>query len=132
MRRSILLITAVAATLTLAACAGESPRTDPSSSRPPLRTSDPAPIGPAGTPTTLSDARWNAIRDDLQARGVSGAPELISAEDVVFSDGSLGCPSPGTSYIQSIIDGTRAIVRADGADYDYRFGGTDTPTLCTR
>ncbi len=134
MRRSLLLVAAVAATLSLTSCAavGGSGEAPGASERPPLRTSDPAPLGPTGTPTTVPDARWSAIVSDLEARGVTGEPELVSAEDVVFSDGSLGCPSPGVSYTQSLVDGMRVVVRVDGTEYDYRFGGSDAPVLCTR
>lgn len=136
MRRSLLLITAAAAALTLTSCAGagaDGPTPAPSgSNRPPFRSADPAPLGPTGTPAAVPPARWQAIVDDLTARGITGDPEVVSAEEVVFSDGSLGCPSPGVAYTQALVDGMRVIVRAGDAQYDYRFGGTDTPKLCAR
>lgn len=136
MRRSFLLVAAAAAALTLSSCAGagtdDGTPASTASTRPPFRSADPTPLGPTGTPATVPDARWSAIVRDLASRGVRADPELISAEDVVFSDGSLGCPSPGVSYTQALVDGMRVIVRADGAQYDYRFGGTDAPKLCAR
>jgi hypothetical protein len=107
------------------------------SSRPPFQTTTPGPLTPtstepAGTPTDVPAARWAAIEDDLARRGITGVVELVSAENVVFSDGSLGCPSPGQSYTQAQVDGMRVVVGVDGATYDYRFGQNDTLKLCTR
>lgn len=100
------------------------------SSRPPFLTT--SPLMPTGAPVQLSDARWSAILADLERRGVSGTPEIVSAEAVTFTDGSLGCAKPGQSYTQAIIDGVRVIVATDDAQYDYRFGTGDSPTLCER
>ncbi|MCM3697472.1 hypothetical protein [Microbacterium oleivorans] len=69
---------------------------------------------------------------DLTGRGVDGDPTLVSSERVEFSDGSLGCPAPGMSYTQAVVDGYRVIVRADGRTFDYRFGTGDEPRLCER
>lgn len=109
--------------------------TDPTpseSTRPPFRTTTPGAIAPTGTPTEVPAARWTAIATDLTSRGISGEPVLVSAESVTFSDGSLGCASPGQSYTQAQVDGMRVVVMADGKTYDYRFGAGDDPKLCTR
>ncbi|HYP74205.1 MAG TPA: hypothetical protein VEP72_08950 [Microbacterium sp.] len=129
------LVTAALAAGALTACAPEAPMSDPTptaSTRPPFQTTTPGPIGPTGTPVAVPDARWDAIVADLEARGVTASPALVSAEAVVFNDGSLGCASPGQSYTQAQVDGMRVIVTADGQTYDYRFGTTDDPKLCTR
>lgn len=138
MRRA-LMVTSVAllAALSLSACATGVPMSDrtPTSSastRPPFQTTTPGAIAPTGTPTDVPAARWDALVADLSARGVSGAPELVSAEAVTFSDGSLGCATPGQSYTQALVDGMRVVVTAGGQTYDYRFGTGDQPTLCTR
>lgn len=136
--RSILVAATLLAALALTACATEgtsmpaSPGDSTSSARPPFRTASPAPLGPTGSPAELSPARWQAIVADLSARGVDGDPTLVSSERIEFSDGSLGCPSPGTSYTQAIVDGYRVIVRADDRTFDYRFGTGDEPRLCER
>ncbi len=107
--------------------------------RPPFQTTTRGPLpsagpsaDPSGVPADVPAARWAAIQDDLATRGVSGTVELVSAENVVFSDGSLGCPSPGQSYIQAQVDGMRVVVAVDGTTYDYRLGQGDTLKLCTR
>lgn len=84
----------------------------------------------AGTPIELPRVRWEAILRDLDARGVTGDPVLVSATAVTWTSGALGCPQPGRSYTQSLVEGMRAIVEADGAMYDYRFGRGDEPRLC--
>lgn len=93
------------------------------SGRPPLQTTPPL---PTGSPAQVSPQRWQAIIDHLSGQGVTGSPGLISAEAVTWPDSSLGCPSPGVSYTQALIEGMRVIVSVDGTRYDYRFGtGTD-------
>lgn len=97
------------------------------SGRPTFQTATPA---PAGTPASVTPRRWQAILDDLAARGVTASPELVSAEAVTWNDSSLGCPSPGVMYTQALVDGLRVVVTADGTRYDYRFGEGDKPKLC--
>lgn len=123
--------------LTLTACATGAAMTEPTpststSTRPPLKTTTPGAIAPTGTPVEVPQARWDAIVADLEQRGVTATPELVSSDAVTFNDGSLGCASPGQSYTQAQVDGMRVVVSADGRTYDYRFGMGDAPTLCTR
>lgn len=141
MRRQLLTATLAVAALslapTLAACTPGGSMSEPTpsasaSTRPPFQTATPGPVAPTGTPTVVPQARWDALVADLSARGVTSTPTLVSAEAVTFSDGSLGCASPGQSYTQALVDGMRVVVTADGQTYDYRFGSDDTPKLCTR
>ena len=141
MRRQLLTATLAVAALalapTLAACTPGGSMSEPTpsasaSTRPPFQTTTPGPVAPTGTPTVVPQARWDALVADLSARGVTSTPTLVSAEAVTFSDGSLGCASPGQSYTQALVDGMRVVVTADGQTYDYRFGSDDTPKLCTR
>jgi hypothetical protein len=100
--------------------------------RPPFQSASRGPVEPASAPAALSAARWSAIVDDLVARGVAGTPTLVSADAMTFSDGSLGCPSPGRSYTQALVDGMRVVVSVDGVTHDYRFGADDIPHRCER
>lgn len=105
----------------------------PEGSRVPFQTTTPGPIEPvtpSGTPTDVPQERWDAIVADLEDRGVSGAPELVSATAVVWSSGALGCPQPGATYTQALVAGMQVIVDVDGTTYDYRFGKGDAPMLC--
>lgn len=136
--QSLALAAAIAlSALTLTACATEgtsmpSPGDTASSSRPPFQTASPAPLTPTGSAADLPAAKWDALIADLAARGVTGEPAVISSERVDFSDGSLGCPAPGMSYTQAIVEGYRVVVRADDRVFDYRFGNGDNPRLCER
>jgi hypothetical protein len=96
---------------------------------PPLVPSEetiPAEALPAGLLDTL--------KSDLATRtGVAvDAILFVSAEFVIWNDGSLGCPEPGVSYIQILIEGYRVILSADGTNYDYRTGRGDEFILCER
>lgn len=104
----------------------------PTPTRAPFQATTRGPIAPTGEPVAVPAARWDAIVADLAERGVTGTPELVSAHAVTWNNGALGCPSPGVSYTQAIVDGMRVVVEVDGTTYDYRFGTTDSPKLCTR
>ena len=133
MRRAILAGAGGMLLLLLTACSTGGPMTDPttpSSSRPPFATTTPGPVGPSGTPADVSPEKWDALATDLAERGVAGEPVLVSAEAVTWPNGALGCPKPGTSYTQAVVDGMRVVVEVDGMSYDYRFGRGDAPVLC--
>jgi len=101
--------------------------------RPPFaRVTSEAAAAPAGIPAELPQSRWEAILRDLEARGVAEDPVLVSATAVTWMNGALGCPQPGRSYVQALVEGMRAIVEVDGDTYDYRFGRGDVPHLCGR
>ena len=55
---------------------------------------------------------------------------LISYEDVVWPDSSLGCPQPGMAYLQVPKDGSRIVLEFEGTTYDYHTGGGRDPFLC--
>jgi hypothetical protein len=55
---------------------------------------------------------------------------VISAEEVTFSDGSLGCPVPGMAYTQALVDGYKIVAEAGGKTYDFRGSGS-TFRQCT-
>ena len=135
--RSAAAVTLLWAALMLTACATEGPAMpapgeNPTSSRPPFRTASPAPLGPTGSAADLPPAKWDALLADLSARGVTGEPDVVSAERVQFSSGALGCPAPGMSYTQALVDGYRVVVRVGDRTFDYRFGTGDEPRLCER
>ena len=47
-----------------------------------------------------------------------------------WNDGSLGCPQPGQSYMQMIVDGFHVIVEAKARSYDYRTDTRGGVVLC--
>lgn len=91
-------------------------------SEPPLVTGE--------VPTDLLEA----ILQDAEARtGVEAAEmDLLRAEEVIWNDGSLGCPQPGMEYTQMLVDGYWVVLRAAGKELDYRATQTGFFVLCER
>ncbi len=56
--------------------------------------------------------------------------EVVSQEAVTWRDGSLGCAQPGMLYTQALVEGSRVVLRVDGADYEYHSGGHAEPFHC--
>jgi hypothetical protein len=71
-------------------------------------------------------------RADLARRlGVDpGELEVVSVEEVAWPDGSLGCPEPGMSYTQAVVEGSKVVLGHDGRVYVYHSGDDDQPFLC--
>jgi hypothetical protein len=149
--KKLMLVTAIAA-LMLAACAngdseGSGPETLPT-----------AP--PNGTETTVPDATQVEPGDSLPPSGDEGQdlpgkasdvgamvdaavadlanrlpvdPQAItvtSVESVTWRDGSMGCPEPGMSYTQALVDGVRVELTVDGTSYWYHQGGSNPIRYC--
>ena len=95
----------------LVACASEVPPT-------PKPTHKPAPVqGPVVT--TLQSATDAALTDAASRTGIKRTElEVLSAEAVTWSDGSLGCPQPGMMYTQALVPGFR--IRSPGRYRDAR------------
>jgi hypothetical protein len=56
---------------------------------------------------------------------------VVSSEAIVWSDGSLGCPEPGVSYTQAMVDGYRVVLQSGETTYDYHIGSLSSkPVLC--
>lgn len=86
------------------------------------------PSNPDSAPETVVE---KAILDLVARTGVS--PEsvtIVGAEAKTWSDGSLGCPQPGMSYTQALVDGSRVLLEADGRLYAYHAGSEGEPFLC--
>lgn len=133
--RNTLVVAGALLAVTLSGCAsGGTPMTTPSPSRPPFQTTSPLPTaGPSGTATSVPADRWAAILADLSGRGVpTDDVQLVSARSVTWNSGALGCPKPGVSYTQALVDGMQVVVSVAGTIYDYRFGNSGRPMLCER
>jgi hypothetical protein len=78
------------------------------------------------------DAIVAAILADAAER--TGVPEeaieVVQAEAVTWSDGSMDCPEPGMLYTQALVDGFHVIVDADGEELDYRSARGGSFLLC--
>ncbi len=73
-----------------------------------------------------------AILADLAERlGISSDEiQVIRDEEVVWADGSLGCPQPGMMYTQALVPGYQVVLQAGGQQYDYRATQRGTFFLC--
>ncbi len=71
-------------------------------------------------------------RADLAQRLGVAAEDVgvITAEEVTWPDGSLGCPEPGMSYTQAVVEGSRVVLQHDGRIYVYHAGDDAEPFFC--
>lgn len=56
---------------------------------------------------------------------------LVTAQAMVWSDGSLGCPERGEVYTQAPVPGYWVVVEAAESAFDYRLTERGTVRLCT-
>ena len=81
--------------------------------------------------TTLQSAIDAALTDAARRTGLKRTElEVLSAEAVTWSDGSLGCPQPGMMYTQALVPGFRIRVRAGAETLDYHAGRRGAPMFC--
>jgi hypothetical protein len=71
-------------------------------------------------------------REDLarRLRVDPGELDVVSVEEVTWPDGSLGCPEPGMSYTEALVEGSKVVLGYDGRVYVYHAGDDDQPFLC--
>ncbi|TDD25031.1 hypothetical protein E1218_15575 [Kribbella turkmenica] len=130
---------AVVALLLLAGCGSESDQTSGqestvSPSTQPPDPDTPTPSTPASsTPTGPAQGPVEQAKADLAGRlGLGpGQVTLVSAEEVTWRDGGLGCPQRGMRYTQVLVNGSRIVLEAGGRRYEYHSGGRRGPFLCT-
>ena len=70
---------------------------------------------------------------DLQSRVKTLKAEdihVVSAAEVTWNDGSLGCPEPGMMYTMALVPGYRIVLESGGVQYDYHGGRSGKPRLC--
>ena len=83
--------------------------------------------------------------DDLQARAENAVGllanrlqvpeadvEISSLERVTWPDGSAGCPRPGVSYTQALVDGYRVVLTNGGREYHFHGLIGRDPFYCAR
>jgi hypothetical protein len=108
--------------------ATEPDRAPPPETETPTTTEEPpmaTPSLPASGPVAV------AIADLADRLGVDAdAIEVTAAEEVTWSDGSLGCPMPGRIYTQALVNGTRIVLRTGGSVYEYHAGRSGEPFYC--
>ncbi len=91
----------------------------------------PLPTVPEGVDPTSVGYVVAAVEMLAAAQGVDpGDIEVIGFEEVVWRDGSIGCPIEGMMYTQALVDGTRVALGLDGEVYLYHVEGAGEPFLC--
>jgi len=55
---------------------------------------------------------------------------LVSIEETVWRDSSLGCPQPGMNYLQVLTDGYNITLSANGETFSYHSKGTSAFIYC--
>jgi hypothetical protein len=90
------------------------------------------PIASPGSPVELPAVILDPLLADVTQRSGVAREQLVivSATSTTWSDGSLGCPTPGQMYTQALVEGWQAVVRAGEKLYDYRGAGASNFKLC--
>jgi hypothetical protein len=88
--------------------------------------------GPTSPPTAdLQSIIAAATRSAALQLGIAPETiEVVRAERVTWSDGSVGCPAPGMQYTQALVPGYRVILRAEGQELDYHAAANGHFALC--
>jgi hypothetical protein len=124
--------------LAIAACgAAAGPTSDDGSTTTTLAGASTTTIG-TGTTTTMPELSPGqsvfveaATADLAQRLGVD--PDeivLVNFREMTWPDGSLGCPEPGMSYTQALVDGYQIALLHEDRLFDYHGGNNETPFLC--
>ncbi|MCZ6772723.1 MAG: hypothetical protein O7G83_12220 [Proteobacteria bacterium] len=58
--------------------------------------------------------------------------QVAEAGYVTWRDSSIGCPQPGMQYLQVITNGSRIVLKVNGAVYNYHSGGGVPPSYCPK
>ena len=133
-----LKILILAGLLATSACAAESPPA-PRGIAPPKRIPDVETVtpSPAGTPVVTAqiprEVRRVVVADAARRFNVAeSAVVLARAEQVTWSDGSLGCPEPGRMYTQMLVAGFRVVAVTSAGELTYHTDSHGNAVSCRR
>ena len=59
-----------------------------------------------------------------------GEISVVSAEEVMWPSGALGCPSPGKFYTQALVEGVQIVLEANKKQYSYHASKNGAPSYC--
>lgn len=110
--------------------------------QPPLST--PLAVSPTqGESTQMTPSQTNPADSNLKSLIEKASEDLaqrltvstsqisvISASEVVWPDGSLGCPQKGMAYIQVLIPGFLIVLENDNKQYEYHSGKDGNVAYC--
>lgn len=128
MSRSVRFVSVVPWLLTSACAtsAGEPPGPSP-------RTPAPAATAPSSSVTEVpKDVISKARAALVQQVGATAADSarVVTAEEVMWPNGAIGCPQPGRMYTQALVPGYRVVFEADGQTYAYHASRAGTFKFC--
>jgi len=128
MRRTAVALGCV---LVLGACAGEDGASGGSLGGTAVAPPDGATEATFVSLDALTDEVEAAIADASERFGVPEAEVAVAgALDVVWSDGSLGCPEPDMAYTQALVDGYLLTIEVGGRRVAYHGEDGGQPFLC--
>ena len=91
-------------------------------------------------PTSLDDIVAQAIADAVARFGADDADRadradradvvVLEARDVTWRDSSLGCPTPGISYLQRLTEGFLVVLRVGARRVEYHSGPSGPARFC--
>lgn len=124
----------IAASLLLAACAttGDATPTD-SRTRPP--TVDPSETQPGEVTMPMGGLSDDTLADLVAAAAADAGVDIdeisiVTAEQVTWRDGAIGCPEPGMMYTQALTPGYRVVLEIDGEDHHFHASETGEFFYC--
>ncbi len=140
--RRILIATVTAGAL-LTGCGSDSPsQAQPSGQESPVTD---MPSDTPSDPDSASDSPTDgaspgpgegpavAMNDLAKRLGVDASDvSVLSAEEVTWSDASIGCPEPGKMYAQMLVSGSLIVLEADGKQYEYHAAAGKAPFYCEK
>jgi hypothetical protein len=132
-----LIFLVLAAMLAASAVAADTPPT-PRGIAPPTRIPDietAAPSVPVGEPTAIAQlprsVRRAVVADAAKRfRVAESAVVLGRAEQVTWSDGSLGCREPGRAYAQMLVPGFRLVAITSAGELTYHTDSRGNAVTC--
>jgi hypothetical protein len=140
------LVVLLCATAALGGCADPGRGTDASGptevveSTPTPRRPGPTELAPVDRPpgdgpgTGLLPQGGAVERAVLDLATALGVPleevSVVAVQEVTWRDGSLGCPEPGRTYTDVVVDGLRIELEVGGSTYWYHSGGDRDPFRC--
>jgi len=88
--------------------------------------------GPTVTGEVPEELLNLVIEDAAMLAGVDPADtSVVTAQEMLWADGSLDCPEPGGVYTQAPVPGYWVVIQAGSEGYGYRLTSNGSFTLCT-
>ncbi|HMA98967.1 MAG TPA: hypothetical protein VKO38_05880 [Wenzhouxiangella sp.] len=86
---------------------------------------------PLGGSTDIQNLTDIALADLAQRLAVDRQLlQVVDASSVTWSNGALGCPAPGGSYTQALVEGFHLVLTDGSAEYHYHASSAGKPFLC--